>query len=127
MFLAAQYDPNSVLAAGCLTFAVVIGLTIYAHKTTDDFTTCGGAFVGCGITIVFFTIAIALDTSNYKNMIIVFIIIIIFSFYIVYDAQLIAGGRYEELSYDDYVIGALMLFIDVIGLFIYILALTGKR
>ena len=51
----------------------------------------------------------------------------LYGFYIVYDTQLIAGGRYDELTYDDYVIGALLLYIDVVGLFMYLLALVGRK
>ena len=53
--------------------------------------------------------------------------VIMYGIFIVYDTQLIAGGRYQELSYDDYILGALLLYIDIIGLFIYILSLFGNK
>ena len=52
--------------------------------------------------------------------------IVIYGIYLVIDTQLIAGGKKVELSYDDYILGALMLYIDIIGLFIYILSLFGR-
>ena len=55
------------------------------------------------------------------------IVIVIYSVFIIYDTQLIAGGRYNEISFDDYVIGALMLYVDVVGLFIYIMSLLGSK
>ena len=44
----------------------------------------------------------------------------------VYDTQTIVGGKGRiELDIDDYVYGALMLYLDIINLFIYILSLLS--
>ena len=53
--------------------------------------------------------------------------VIFFGVYIVIDTQMIAKGDRYSLSLDDYVVGALMLYIDIIGLFIYLLRLLGKE
>lgn len=127
MWFCASYEANSVMSAAALTLAVTIGLTIYAWTTKRDFTTMGGCLVSIVVAVIFFSIAIAFTASSYVNMILVLIIIWIYGFYIVYDTQLIAGGRYKELSYDDYIIGALLLYTDIIGLFFYILMLIGKK
>jgi hypothetical protein len=39
---------------------------------------------------------------------------------------LIVGGKKHELSYDDYIIGALMLYVDIIGLFLELLELLNR-
>merc|ERR1712151_142410 len=54
---------------------------------------------------------------------------ILFSFYIVYDTQLIVGGRHKkhQFSVDDYAFAALNLFLDVINLFLMLLSLFGSR
>jgi len=54
---------------------------------------------------------------------------ILFSFYIVYDTQLIAGGAHREygFSVDDYAFAALNLYVDIIRLFLKLLSLLGKR
>ena len=51
---------------------------------------------------------------------------VFYGFYIIYDTQLIVGGRKHELSYDDYIIGALMLYVDIIGLFLELLELLNR-
>ena len=43
--------------------------------------------------------------------------------YIIFDTQLIVGGFQYELSIDDYIVGALMLYVDIIVMFIRILRL----
>lgn len=53
--------------------------------------------------------------------------VIVVGIYLVIDTQLIIGGRRLELTMDDYVVGALILFIDIIQIFLYLLALLGKK
>ena len=52
----------------------------------------------------------------------------IFSLYLIYDVQLISSGNHKnELSPDDYIYGALSIYLDIINLFLYILEfLTSK-
>ena len=37
-----------------------------------------------------------------------------------------SGDKYGEIEMDDYVVGALILYMDIVMLFIYILQLFGK-
>ena len=67
--------------------------------------------------MIFFTFAV------WWHPVITGLIVIIYGLYIIYDTQLIAGGRKHELSLDDYVIGALILYIDIIMLFLELLRL----
>lgn len=46
--------------------------------------------------------------------------------YIVMDIQLIVGSKKRKLSIDDYVIGAMILYIDIIQLFIYLLLILSE-
>merc|ERR1712008_628597 len=54
---------------------------------------------------------------------------ILFSFYIVYDTQLIMGGKHSkgQFGVDDYVFAALNLYLDVINLFIELLQIFGDQ
>jgi FtsH-binding integral membrane protein len=40
---------------------------------------------------------------------------------------MIVGGKRFEISYDDYIFAALILYIDIIRLFLYILAMLGRK
>lgn len=51
--------------------------------------------------------------------------VLLFGIYIVVDTQLIVGGRSAELEIDDYFLGAMLLYVDIISIFIYILQLLG--
>jgi FtsH-binding integral membrane protein len=43
------------------------------------------------------------------------------------DTQLIMGGKRHEISAEDHVYASVMLYIDVVYIFLYILMLLGKR
>ncbi len=47
----------------------------------------------------------------------------VYSFYVSVDLYLIA----ERIEIDDYILGALTLYIDLVTLFVHILQLLGKR
>jgi len=50
----------------------------------------------------------------------------LYGFYLIYDVQLIAGGERFSLSLDDYIIGALVIYIDIIVLFLRILRILAE-
>ena len=45
----------------------------------------------------------------------------------IYDTQLIAGGKKHQLSMDDYIVGPLLLYIDIMMLFLELIKLFGDR
>ena len=51
---------------------------------------------------------------------------LIFSLYIVYDTQMMMGGKHKySLSPEEYIFAALNLYLDIINLFMYLLAIFG--
>ena len=51
---------------------------------------------------------------------------LIFSLYIVYDTQLMMGGKHKyALSPEEYIFAALNIYLDIINLFRYILLIVG--
>lgn len=51
---------------------------------------------------------------------------LIFSMYIVYDTQLMMGGKHKySVSPEEYIFAALSLYLDIVNLFLYILMIVG--
>lgn len=125
--MTAYYDPITILIAATMTVGVTLGVTAYACLTKKDFTTCYGVMFGLLVGGIFFAIFMGIFYQSRSTQILVCLIfIVIYTFYIVIDTQMIAGGRRYELSYDDYIIGAMCLYVDIIGLFLYLLRLFGR-
>ena len=51
----------------------------------------------------------------------------IYSFYLIIDTQLIMGGRNKEFRSDQYIMGAVMLYTDIVQLFLSLLRLIGEQ
>ena len=118
-------EPEIVFVAVCLTAGIVVSLTIYAMYTKTDFTMMGGMlFMLCSTLILMTILAIFIRTTALQIIISSFAVFL-FGIYLIYDTQLIVGGKRAELSIDDYIVGALMLYIDIITIFIEILKLLS--
>ena len=51
---------------------------------------------------------------------------LVFSLYLVYDTQLMLGGKHKyALSPEEYIFAALNIYLDVVQLFMYILMIVG--
>ena len=47
--------------------------------------------------------------------------------FLAYDTQMLMGGRKHELSPEEYIFGALQLYLDIVYLFLIILSLFGGK
>jgi FtsH-binding integral membrane protein len=129
-FITTEYEARSVLIATGMTAAVTVALTFYALRTEHDFTIAGGAlYVFAAVfAVIGFVLAICrVDQQGLLFLIYSAIAVILFGLYLIYDVQLIVGGGRYELDNEDYIIGALIVYLDIIMLFIHILELVGKR
>ncbi|OMJ67629.1 hypothetical protein SteCoe_35149 [Stentor coeruleus] len=126
-YVCAFYDKYIVLCAALIALSVAFVLTIYAWKSKRDFTVCGGVLISVTTSLILFGFFMIFFNTHFLNLIFCEVAIIIYSVFIVYDTQLIAGGRYQEITFDDYVIGALILYVDIVGIFLYILSLFGSK
>jgi protein lifeguard len=124
--ICAKYPANLVLLAVALTVAVVVGLTIYAFTTDSDFTMCGGVLLVAGLVLLVATIVSMFVHNKILHIIISACGAVLFSIYLIYDTQLVVGKGENSLSTDDYIWGAMQLYIDIIQIFIKILQLLGE-
>jgi FtsH-binding integral membrane protein len=65
--------------------------------------------------------------SDFITALVAIAIACVYSIYLIIDTQLILGGKNQELTLDNYVLGAVLLYIDIIQLFLQILKILGKR
>jgi FtsH-binding integral membrane protein len=121
------YSVPEILMAVGVCAAVVLALTLFAFQTKIDFTACGGVLLACLVVFMIFGfIAIFLPEQRTVKIVYAAIGTLIFSLYIVYDTQLMVGGKHKySLSPEEYVFAALNLYLDIINLFMYILQLVG--
>lgn len=123
----AFYTLGSVLLAVVATAFLVGGLTIYAMVTKTDFTDMGGYLFAGLLVLMIFGVFVMFFPYPIMHKIYCCLGILLFSFFLIYDTQMITGQGEIQLGVDEYVFGALQLYIDIIQLFMYILQLVGDR
>jgi len=134
-FSSAMYTWQSVLLAAGITTAIFVLMTAYAWTTETDFTGMGPyLFAGLIVMMVFgFVISImGMCGANIEWAMMGYDVlgVMLFTFYIVFDTQLIMGelgGHKVAFTIDDYCFAALNLYLDIINLFLHILSLLGER
>mmetsp|Transcript_17872 Transcript_17872/g.38623 ORF Transcript_17872/g.38623 Transcript_17872/m.38623 type:complete len:301 (+) Transcript_17872:58-960(+) len=110
-----------VLEAVFLTGAIFLGLTLFTFQSKIDFSFLGAALsMGLGALILWglFGIIFGIQTGYVYAL----LGCIIFSGYILFDTWLIM----DKLSPQDYVLAAIMLYLDIINLFLYLLQLLSS-
>jgi FtsH-binding integral membrane protein len=113
--------------AMAITSAMVVGLSVYAMRTTRDFSAMGAFMWGLGFSFMMFGFLLFFFASEVMYMIYCVLGVALFSLYLIFDTQLIMGNHKYKLSPEDYVLGALILYLDIINLFLYVLELVGSR
>ncbi|KAM0985279.1 hypothetical protein ACFX13_012793 [Malus domestica] len=116
---------KSVLLAVILTATVVVALTLYtfwAVKRGADFSFLGPfLFAATLMLLMFGLIQILLPLGPFSRMVYSAIGALLCCAYIVYDTD----NLIKRLSYDEYIFGALSIYIDIVQLFLFLLSLIS--
>jgi len=136
-FICSQYSEESVLVVLGLTCFILAGLTAFTFQTKYDFTgfasylMCGSlVMLGMSFGLMFGSI-FGLSGAAFQTarLCMCGLGALLFAAYIVYDTQMILGNKHpnRKFSVDDYAAAAIMLYIDIVQLFLYLLELLGDR
>jgi FtsH-binding integral membrane protein len=134
-FVSAAYTAGSVVMCAAATVLIFMGLSVYAWKTTSDFTGMGPYLMGALLSLMAFGFVITIADMcgmhiPHSGLAYALIALVIFVFYIIFDTQMMIGeynGHKNQFGVDDYVLAALTLYLDIINLFLQILRLMGDR
>ena len=126
-FVTVFYEPISVLSCAGLSMLIVFGLTMYACFTKRDFTMMGGFLFSCSIILIFLGIIGLFFRSYFYQMFLNSMGVLLMSVYLIFDTQLVIGKNSQLIKLDDYILGALNIYLDIINIFLKILRLLGKK
>ena len=118
-FITAFYTGESVLTAAGMTAGMTVALTAYACCTKTDFTVCGSLFFVLSIGM-FFLMAFSMffTFAAWWYPVLSALLVVLYGLFLIYDTQLIAGGGSHGLSHDDYIIGAMIIYVDIMMIFL---------
>lgn len=126
--ITSQYQMQAIVLAVAMTALITVGLTTYAMSTKRDFTMQGGMLCTLLLTLIMVGLFGAFTRSPAFQLLLAGGGAVLFGFYIVYDVQMLAGGKHTsvQLSTDEYVVGAIQVYLDVINLFLHLLRFISE-
>ena len=132
-WICAMYSAEVVITASLMTMVLTVALTAFAMFTKADFTMCGPFM--CWALLIICTISITMSIVcmfcwQFYEVWYPFACglgVIIYGIFLICDTQMIIGGRRYQLSIDDYIVGALILYLDIIMIFLELLKLFGRK
>ena len=125
--ICALYDPESVFIVFLMGTSGFFSMSLYAMFTKRELTITGS--LTWGITSCMLLIGIVFFVAG--NFSLLFLIysalgVIATLGFVAVDTQMILKNKKYGVSHDDYIKGALILFIDFVNLFIYLLNVIGS-
>merc|ERR1719272_541533 len=108
---------------------MVAGMTAFAFTTKFDVTEYG-QYLRAGVLGLFAMGVLGLFFSfPFLHLIYAYVGALVFAGYLVYDTQLIMGGKHQHCRFgvDDYAFAALSVYLDIIRLFLFMLRIAGTK
>ncbi|CAD7955030.1 unnamed protein product [Amoebophrya sp. A25] len=126
-FVCSAYQTYSVFLVFMLTFGIFGILTLYAYTTDTDFTGYGTYLFAALTGLCFMSLIFLFFPGPAAEKLQAGLGAVLFSFYIIYDTQLIMGGKHKiQFSIDDYVFASMNIYIDILNLFLDLLRILGE-
>ena len=122
-FVISVYEANEVMMAIGITVILVL-----AMQTKIDFTAMAGVLlVGLLCLMLFGLLILFFPNNKVVNIVYASLGAFIFGVYIVFDTQMMMGGKHKyALDPEEYIFASLNLYLDIINLFMYILSIIGN-
>jgi FtsH-binding integral membrane protein len=117
----AKYTPASVFKVFILTTAAFGGMTFYAVTTKHDITIFYSVAAGVSMLTFAMFFVLLFTASPMLQMVYSFLMVILALLYVAIDTQVIMQSGKHGIGYDDYIVAALMLYLDFIQLFLNLL------
>ncbi|XP_054826066.1 protein lifeguard 3-like [Eublepharis macularius] len=128
--IASVYNTKAVIVAMILSALATITITIFSFQTKVDLTSCNGfsCIVAIVIMLTGLATAIVLFCTYIYWLYVLFadLIVIAFTLLLAYDTQVLLEHKSFAISPEDYVYGAIHVYINIIYIFGGTLQLTGR-
>uniref|UniRef100_UPI00398E62E7 protein lifeguard 1 n=1 Tax=Pristiophorus japonicus TaxID=55135 RepID=UPI00398E62E7 len=122
---ASFFETSSVMIALGSTVAVCFAIILFASQTRFDFTYCYGFLLVFSIVLLMFGFFCIFFYNQIMQIVYGSLGALLFSIFLAADIQLILGRHSVSLTPEEYVFGALIIYLDVINIFLYLLMIIG--
>jgi FtsH-binding integral membrane protein len=124
--ICAEYSAESVFYVFLITSVTFFATTVYAFTTKINIEIHKSMFVG--IAACSLLVSVLLIFTRIPGMLIFYSFLgtVITLLFIVIDTEMIINSHKYGITYDDYIVAALVLYLDFINLFLELLRLFGQ-
>ena len=125
-FVCSRYTPSSVVIVATITLSAFLGLSFYAMTTKRDLTIFMSMAFGISFMMITMFFVMLFFAPPWMMMIYSFFGVIASLLFIIIDTEMIMKSRKYGITYDDYIKASLVLYLDIINLFLNLLKLLGN-
>jgi len=136
-FVSLQYTEESLFMALGISAVAVVAMSVFACQTRWDFRGVG-PYVFCAFAILSvsgllvgmaYLLGLAGPAALHVHRLLMSACgALVFSVYLIFDTQLIIGGKHgERFEVDDYAMAAICLYLDIVQIFQCVLEVFGNR
>jgi len=126
-YVSGLYNADVVLQAGITTVVITASVIAVVKFTKYDFSELLPIMIVILWSVFFIGILNALIfRSSWMHFAYAVVMVIIFTVFLAIDLKMIMGGGKYELDADDYVMGAICIYMDIINIFLYLLQIFGR-
>ncbi|KAM7420656.1 hypothetical protein PAMA_015064 [Pampus argenteus] len=124
--IASFHNTESVVMAVGITAVVCFTVVIFSLQTKYDFTSCYGVLFVCLNVLIIFGILCIFIHDRILHIVYASLGALLFTCFLAVDTQLLLGNKDLALNPEEYIFASLNLYLDIINIFLYILAIVGK-
>ncbi|XP_074539170.1 glutamate receptor, ionotropic, N-methyl D-aspartate-associated protein 1b (glutamate binding) [Halichoeres trimaculatus] len=124
--IASFHETDTVILAVGITAFVCFTVVIFSLQTKYDFTSCHGVLFVCLVVLIFMGFLCIFIRDSILHIVYAGLGALLFTCFLAVDTQLLLDNKELSLSPEEYVFAALNLYMDIINIFLYLLAILGK-
>lgn len=127
LFLLPPYPEHTFYAHG-LSSLICITLTVFAFQTKIDFTSTISYVLVAILVFIFMSIFAIIFYGYLIRLLVSTTGVIIFTFSLIYDTQLMISGEHEyAITPDEYLMSAISMYVDFFYIFLHVFGLVGSH
>ena len=120
-YLCSLSEPLEILIALSVAVCGFASMTIYGMVTEFDITVFWSVLFGGSVALIVLLTILFFVPCQTLFVVFCYFGVLLGLIYVAYDTQLILGDRKYELTEDDYISAAMMLYVDFLSIFLYAL------
>ncbi|KAM4795490.1 protein lifeguard 2 isoform 3-T3 [Rhinophrynus dorsalis] len=129
--LSSYYNTKSVILCLGITALVCLSVTLFSFQTKVDITSFQGILFALVMVLlfsgIFLFIVIPFQYVPWLHAVYAVLGAIVFTMFLAFDTQMLMGSRRYSLSPEEYIFGALNIYLDIINIFSFLLQLFGNQ